>query len=76
MGNPVPDNPQNVKLCICPTCPTYKKSGLTGILYCAKDKAAEKVVTVNCICPNCPIYKQYGLDQLYYCAQGKSADIK
>jgi hypothetical protein len=76
MGNPVLDNPQNVALCICPTCPTYKKSNLTGILYCSKGKAKEKIATAGCICPNCPVYKQNGLDQMYYCQQGKSADFK
>jgi hypothetical protein len=76
MGNPVPDNEQNNQLCLCPSCPTYQKSGLTNNVFCARGKAKEKVIAVSCPCPNCPVYKQYSLNQLYYCLQGKSADIK
>ncbi len=76
MGNSVLDNEKNAQLCLCPGCPTYKKSNLTNNVFCARGKAKEKVVSVDCLCPNCPVYKQYNLDQMYYCMQGKSADIK
>ncbi|MCL1978006.1 MAG: DUF2769 domain-containing protein [Candidatus Bathyarchaeota archaeon] len=76
MGNLVVDNAQNAQSCICPQCPTYKKSELTGILYCAKGKAAESAEAAGCICPNCPVAKQYNLDQPYYCMKGKSVDLK
>ncbi|MGD6933898.1 MAG: DUF2769 domain-containing protein [Candidatus Bathyarchaeia archaeon] len=76
MGKPVPDTEQNAAICICPDCPTYQKSNLTGILYCAKGKSVESVVDLTCICSNCPVAKQHGLTQLYYCMQGKSADLK
>ncbi len=76
LGNAVLDNEENAKLCICPTCPTYKKSNLTGNVFCARDKAKEKVATNGCLCPNCAVYKNYSLDQMYYCSKGKSIDIK
>jgi hypothetical protein len=76
LGNPVPDNEENAKLCTCPTCPTYKKSNLTSTLFCAKDKAKEKVTVHGCLCPNCPAFKKYSLDQMYYCVKGKSAEIQ
>jgi hypothetical protein len=76
LGNSVPDNEENAKLCLCPTCPTYKKSGYTSNVFCARGKAQQKTQAVGCLCPNCPVYKKYSLDQMYYCAQGKSADIK
>jgi hypothetical protein len=68
LGNAVPDNQENAKLCLCPTCPTYKKSKLSSNVFCAKGKAKEKVQAVNCLCPNCAVYKKYSLDQMYYCA--------
>jgi len=76
LGNSVLDNEENTKLCICPTCPTYKKSILTGNVFCARDKAKEKVITNGCLCPKCVVFKNYSLDQMYYCSKGKSIDIK
>jgi len=76
MGNPVVDNEENAKLCMCPTCPTYQKSNLSGNVFCARGKAQEKIKVANCICPNCSVFKNYSLDQMYYCAKGKSIDIK
>ncbi len=69
---PVLDIPNNVKQCICPTCPTYAKSKFTGILYCGKGKAKEPVVKDGCICPNCSVWKNYKLDNNYYCNTGKA----
>jgi Protein of unknown function (DUF2769) len=71
----VPDNEENVKLCLCPVCPTYKNSNLTGTLFCAKGKAKEKVKSVSCNCPTCPVFAKYGLKQNYYCIKGKAADV-
>ena len=39
----IPDNEENVKNCICPSCPTYINSSLTGTLFCARGKAKESV---------------------------------
>ncbi|MGE5637267.1 MAG: DUF2769 domain-containing protein [Chloroflexota bacterium] len=69
----VPDIPENVKQCICPGCPTYKTSKLTGILFCGKGKAKEPVVQKGCDCPRCPVWKKYGLKDQYYCVNGKAA---
>jgi hypothetical protein len=76
LGNSVPDNEENAKLCLCPTCPTYKKSNLSSNLFCARGKAAEKVKVASCLCPNCAVFKKFSLDQMYYCVKGKSIDIK
>ncbi|HSQ48366.1 MAG TPA: DUF2769 domain-containing protein [Candidatus Deferrimicrobiaceae bacterium] len=76
MGNPVLDNEENDKLCLCPGCPTYKKSSLSSTVFCARGKAIEKASQAGCICPNCLIFKKFSLDQMYYCIQGKSSDIK
>jgi hypothetical protein len=67
----VPDNEENGKLCQCPVCPTYKNSNLTGSLFCAREKAKEKVKSSSCLCPTCPVYAKYGLEKMYYCIQGK-----
>lgn len=76
MVNSVPENEENARLCLCPSCPTYKKSDLTNSLFCARGKAKEKVSAANCECPKCQVYKKYSLNEIYYCAQGKSANIK
>jgi hypothetical protein len=72
----VPDNDENAKLCLCPSCPTYKKSNLSSNLFCAKERVQEKVFAAGCNCTICPVYKGHDLNQIYYCVQGKSADIK
>jgi hypothetical protein len=69
---PVAENEENVKLCLCPECPTYKTSNLTGILFCGKGKAKEKVKSISCNCPICPIFAKYGLNDMYYCVKGKA----
>ncbi len=74
MGNVVPDTDENANLCFCPGCPTYKISKLTGILYCGKGMAKEKVTPAECICPKCPVWMNYKLDQQYYCLRGRSVD--
>jgi aldose sugar dehydrogenase len=72
----VPDTSENAKSCLCPGCPTYKKSSLTNTLFCARGKAKEKVTAVKCICPTCPVFSKYGLTQQFYCMKGKASDIK
>ncbi len=76
LGNPVPDDEENNRLCLCPTCPTYKKSNFTNNVFCARGKAKENAQSAGCLCPGCPVFKKYTLDQMYYCIKGKSADIK
>ena len=75
MGVMVPDSVENTKLCICPGCPTFKGSKLSGIPFCAKGKAKETVKQQGCICPQCPVTAKYGLKEQYYCDRGKSADL-
>ncbi|HVP16320.1 MAG TPA: DUF2769 domain-containing protein [candidate division Zixibacteria bacterium] len=72
----VPDTNENARSCLCPGCPTYKKSNLTNTLFCARGNAKEKVTAVKCICPTCPVFSKYGLTQQFHCMKGKASDIK
>jgi hypothetical protein len=76
LGNPVPDTEENVQLCLCPGCPTYRKSNLSNNVFCARGKAKETAKAAGCLCPKCPIFVKYALDQMYYCIKGKSADVQ
>jgi hypothetical protein len=75
LGNDVPNNEENAKLCTCPTCPTYKKSNLTNTIFCARGKTEEKA-TAAAVCVPTAQSKKYSLDQMYYCIKGKSAEIQ
>jgi hypothetical protein len=70
------DNEENIKLCLCLDCPTYKSSNLTGILFCSKGKTKEKVKNISCNCPSCSVFSKYGLNQIYYCIKGKNTEKK
>jgi hypothetical protein len=74
-GIVVPDNEEEHKLCICPSCPTFKGTPLTDVHYCAMGKANVKASQLGCICTNCPVFKKYQLRAAYFCVNGKSADI-
>jgi hypothetical protein len=69
---PVPDTIDNMRLCLCGTCPTFKKSPLTVGFFCAKGKAKEEVKKSGCVCGGCPIFSKYGLKDGYFCFSGKS----
>lgn len=75
MGVMVPDTAENTKMCICPWCPTFRESKLSGILFCAKGKAKEMVKQKGCNCPKCAVWKNYKLQDQYYCDIGKAADL-
>ncbi len=68
----VPDTMENMKMCICSGCPTFRESKLTGILFCAKGKAAETVIEKGCNCPKCAVWITYKLQNQYYCSAGKA----
>jgi hypothetical protein len=74
-GIPVPDTEENMNLCVCPSCPSYKDTPLTGGFYCAKGKAQEEVNQTGCTCGSCPLFEKYELKTGYFCVKGKSADI-
>ncbi|MFH0849170.1 MAG: DUF2769 domain-containing protein [archaeon] len=74
-GIDVPDTEVNMKMCICPDCPSFKGSPLTGGFFCAKGKAKETVKQLGCICPRCPVTAKYGLKTGYFCVKGKSRDV-
>jgi len=75
MGNTVPDTEENIKMCRCPECPTFKGSPLSGGFFCAKGKAKENVRQLGCLCGSCPVFIKYGLKTTYFCVNGKSADL-
>ena len=75
MGVMVPDTAENTKMCICPWCPAFRESKLSGILFCAKGKAKEMVKQKGCNCPKCAVWKNYKLQNQYYCDIGKAADL-
>jgi len=72
-GMPVPDTADNMTLCLCGNCPTFKKSPLTMGFFCAKGKAKEQVKKSGCICGGCPIFSRNTLRYGYSCVGGKSA---
>jgi hypothetical protein len=74
LGVVVPNTEENKKLCICPGCPTFTESRLSGLLFCSIGQAKETVKKAGCICPSCPVTKKYNLKDQYYCDLGKSAE--
>ena len=74
-GIDVPDTEENMKLCICPQCPAYTGTPLTGGVYCATGKSREEVKKLGCICGVCPVTDKYGLKTGYFCIKGKSIDV-
>jgi hypothetical protein len=68
----VPDTEDNVKSCICPSCPSYNdcmKQGMEG-LYCARGKTECDLKRQGCVCPQCPVSREYQLFGGYYCIIG------
>jgi hypothetical protein len=76
MGIPVPNTPENMKLCICGICPTFKSSPLSGGFFCSLGKAKESVKQAGCVCGKCPVTAKYRLKGGYWCVNGRSADAK
>jgi hypothetical protein len=66
-GKVVPDTIENMKSCICGTCPTFRYSKLSGGIFCAKGKAKEKVEQMGCACGNCPVFAKYKLKARFFC---------
>jgi hypothetical protein len=65
----VPDTKENLKKCICASCPSYNecmKKGPEG-LYCARGRSECELKREGCICPQCPIAGEYQLFGGYYC---------
>jgi hypothetical protein len=67
----VPNTEQNMKRCLCGTCPTFPGD---GGFYCAKGKSAKAVERRGCKCAGCENFKEFGLTQGYYCDAGSAAD--
>jgi hypothetical protein len=64
----VPDTPENLKLCICGSCPTFPDE---GGLYCAPERRKYPVRRRGCICGDCKVFQQYDLQDYYYCDEGR-----
>jgi hypothetical protein len=78
MGAKVEDNRENLKMCSCPDCPTFKNSELKIGLFCAKGKATkeeEDILEAGCLCWDCVVFDKYNLELEYYCVRGKSAEL-
>lgn len=58
------------KLCTCATCPTYKGTGETKLLFCALGKSAVIKNEKECICPACPVTPAVELKWNFYCTRG------
>lgn len=72
----VPNTGENLKKCLCPSCPSYTecmKSGMEG-LFCARGKSACELDRLGCICNQCPIQSEYLIFGGYYCAMGTEWD--
>jgi hypothetical protein len=76
MGVAVPNTPENMKMCLCGKCPTFKGSPLTGGFFCSMGKAKEPVKQAGCLCGKCGVTAKYGLKGGIWCIRGKSADVK
>jgi len=76
MGVSVANTPENMKLCICGTCPIFKGSPLSGGFFCATGKAKELVKQTGCVCGKCGVTVKYGIKGGVWCVRGKSADVK
>jgi hypothetical protein len=72
----VSDTPENVKKCICASCPSYNECMKTGneALFCSKGKSACDVKREGCICNQCPVHSAYHLLGAYYCSVGTGWD--
>jgi hypothetical protein len=65
------DTPENFKVCICTSCPTY---GVTVCpkeksekLYCARGKSSCVLPEKGCICGGCPVWTKNSLTDYYFC---------
>jgi len=72
----VSDTPENMKQCICPSCPSYNECMKTGMegLFCARGKTGCDLKREGCICGQCPVHSTYHLLGGYYCAVGTGWD--
>jgi hypothetical protein len=63
----VDDTEENLELCICKMCPTFRENKLAdyppGALFCARGKSEipSKVTIVKCFCLGCDIFIKHGL---------------
>ena len=73
----VSDTPENLKKCICASCPSYNecmKKGMEQGLFCARGKTDCELERLGCICGQCPVHSEYHLFGGYYCAVGTGWD--
>jgi hypothetical protein len=62
----VEDTEENLAVCNCKLCPTFRDSRLAdcppGGLFCARGRATvEKMKMTSCYCPACSLFAKHGL---------------
>lgn len=76
----VKNNPENLKKCSCPNCPTYNECAKEKeeLLFCAQEigKGTCQYKMNGCICPVCPIHKENNLGASFYCIYGSADEIE
>lgn len=65
---------ENMKMCICGTCPSYVGTGEDKLLFCATGKSDRITEEKGCTCPGCPVTPKMGLRWDYYCIKGAGKD--
>ena len=72
----VDDNGENLEICNCGVCPTFKDNKLSeyppNALFCARGKSSipSKVKTTSCYCPACDVFTKYELIIGHLCVNG------
>ena len=72
----VDDNGENLEICNCGVCPTFKDNKLSeyppNALFCARGKSSipSKVKTTSCYCPACDVFSKYELIIGHLCVNG------
>lgn len=67
-------------VCICKSCPTYKKLGEEDdyISYCNPLRGKSKKIKkeAGCTCASCPVWKEMNFTKLFFCTRGTEQQQK
>ncbi len=66
----VPVTSENRQKCLCGTCNTYARNGLTGRVFCATGESEPTPQKKGCECLSCPVSAEYKLSGYYFCVNG------
>ncbi|MDH5450833.1 MAG: DUF2769 domain-containing protein [Candidatus Bathyarchaeota archaeon] len=61
-------------MCICRSCPSYRGTGETELLFCGTGKSTIISKEMGCSCGLCPVVAHMGLTRLYYCTRDTEAE--